>query len=85
MHNVVQRKFKNQKSLVSIVLFRSLSYNDEAILLLEPMYFAPHAAGCILYNKTDFETEGDFMSEQGVGHVNGTNLLEGNHLKRRIV
>lgn len=70
---------------MSIVLFRSLSYNDEAILLLEPVYFALHSARCILYKRTDFEIQGDCMGEQGVGHVNGINLLEGNHLKRRVI
>lgn len=70
---------------MSIVLFRSLSYNDEAILLLEPVNFPLHSARCILCKRTDFEIQGDCMGEQGVGHVNGINLLEGNHLKRRVI
>lgn len=66
-------------------LFRSLDPDEEAISFLVPEYSAMHSAICIVYAKPDSDTQGSFMGKEGVGHVSGTYLFGGNHLKSRII
>lgn len=44
-----------------------------------------HSTICIIYAKTDSDTQGNFMGKEGVEHASGTYLLGGNHLKSRII
>lgn len=66
-------------------LFRSLHLNEEAILFLVLEHFAMHSTPCIAYAKPDSDTLGNFMGKEGVEHVSGTHLLQGNHLKIRTI